>query len=269
MKTKITQKIDDYQIIIGMGEAQIDPVLTEPIAIDNLKNTDEYKSVENKKKELQPLSINAAQSFKNAKQSKTISEKNKFIADYQRANEEIKGIEEQLKELFIPLVEKRTELILKHAVYFQPKEGEFIIDEKEFEGTEKAMQKATENNKLLDINLKEISDYRGKIVWNNSTGKWVKRNIVKIGDDPKSGEILSENLTAIQQKEISDQLDIERILLLSKAEKDIEKNIKIQQAASQAATMRSELEIQGVKDALAKAQDWYNSEVVRIEALYK
>ena len=51
MKTRITQNIDGYDIIIGIGEAQIDGVATLPIVNEALKLTNEYKSVEAKKQE--------------------------------------------------------------------------------------------------------------------------------------------------------------------------------------------------------------------------
>lgn len=268
MKTKITQKIDDYNIIIGIGEAQIDPVRSNPIAMEELKKTAEYKSVEDKKRELQPLAIKSTTAFKNAKLAKTVSEKNGFVKEYQQVNEQIKIIERQLKELFTPLTIKQSELILKHAVYFQPKEGEFIIDDAEALAVETAMQQAAQANKLLDDTLKQIADYRGEIAWKKTSGKWQQRTILKIGDEPKSGEILSTGLSEAQQSEIKEQLNAERIAGLNSAAKIAEKTAMIDNAMSQAVSMRSSLEIAGDSQALKKSQDWYNGEVDRINALY-
>ena len=66
MKTKITQNIDGYDIIIGIGEAQIDGVATMPIVENALRETAEYKSVEAKKQELSVVLNGAAQALKNA-----------------------------------------------------------------------------------------------------------------------------------------------------------------------------------------------------------
>ena len=262
MKTKITQNIDGYDIIIGIGEAQIDGVKTIPIATEYLKQTDEYKAVEAKKQELSVILNGAAQALKNARNSKTQSEKNGYVTEYQQALEKSKVIESELKELIAPLQAKQQELILKHAVYFQPKQGEFIITPEEAELIENAMITATGNNCYVDINLKEICDNRGKTAWLKSSGKWSKREITKIGDELKPGEITEIN------DEIIAQLEAERIAGLTTAQKAEEKARKIEGLLLQSIQMKAGLEIQGDKDALKKSQDWYNAEVSKIEALY-
>ena len=103
MKTKITQNIDGYDIIIGIGEAQIDGVNTLPIVNEALKLTDEYKSVEAKKQELSVLINMTAQAMKNARDSKTQSDKNKYVTEYQQNLEKQKLVENDLKSLISPL----------------------------------------------------------------------------------------------------------------------------------------------------------------------
>ena len=139
MKTRITQNIDGYDIIIGIGDAQIDGVNTIPVATEALKQTDEYKEVEAKKQELSVVLNQAASAMKNARDSKTQSDKNKFVAEYQQNLEKSKAIESELKELIAPMQAKQQELILKHAVYFQPKQGESIISIEEAELIENAL----------------------------------------------------------------------------------------------------------------------------------
>lgn len=270
MKTRITQNIDGYDIIIGIGEAQIDGVNTIPVATEYLKQTDEYKAVEAKKQELSVVLNQAAQAMKNARNSKTQSDKNGFVKEYQAALENSKAIEAELKELITPLQAKQKELILKHAVYFQPKSGETIITADEADAIIKAMQTATGNNCFLDINMNEICDNRGKVYWSNSSGKWVKNEITKIGVTPGKSEILQSDLTADQNTEITEQFETERIAALTKTEKAEEKEAMLVSAAAQAVTMRSTLEIQGTSsaDALTQSHEWYKEEVGRIEALY-
>ena len=262
MKTRITQNIDGYDIIIGIGEAQIDGVATMPIVETALRETAEYKSVEAKKQELSVVLNGAAQALKNARNSKTQSEKNGYVTEYQQALEKSKAIENELKELIAPLQAKQQELIFKHAVYFQPKQGEFIITPEEAELIENAMITANLHNNFLDVNMQEICDNRGKTAWIKSGGKWSKREITKIGDEIKPGEITEIN------DEIIAQLEAERIAGLTTAQKAEEKARKIEGLLLQSIQMKAGLEIQGDKDALKKSQDWYNAEVSKIEALY-
>lgn len=262
MKTKITQNIDGYDIIIGIGEAQIDGVATMPIVENALRETAEYKSVEAKKQELSVVLNGAAQALKNARNSKTQSEKNGYVTEYQQSLEKSKAIENELKEFIAPLQTKRQELIFKHAVYFTPKQGEFIITPEEAELIENAMITANLHNNFLDVNMQEICDNRGKTAWIKSGGKWSKREITKIGDEIKSGEITEIN------DEIIAQLETERISKLSAKEKEAEKTAAINSIGSQAAFMRSTLEIQGDSSALSKSQEWYNTEVEKVNKKY-
>jgi hypothetical protein len=263
LKTRITQNIDGYDIIIGIGEAQIDGVATMPIVETALRETAEYKSVEAKKQELSVVLNQAASAMKNARDSKTQSDKNKFVAEYQQNLEKSKAVESELKELIEPLQEKQKELILKHAIYFQPKEGETIITPEEAEIIEQAMNEATLKNCYLDVNMKQLCDNRGKTAWIKSGGKWSKREITKIGDEIKPGEITEINA------EISEQLESERIAKLTTAQKEAEKSNLISALASRANAMRGELEIQGDAAALKKSQDWYKAEVEKVQARYQ
>lgn len=268
MKTKITQNIDGYDIIIGIGEAQIDGVATMPIVETALKETDEYKSVESKKQELSIILNMAAQALKNARTAKTQSEKNGYVTEYQQSLEKSKAIENELKELIAPLQTKQQELILKHAVYFTPKEGESIITDDEAGVIETAMVTATTNNKYIDINLKEICDYRAQTAWSKFDGKWQKREITKLGESLNVSEKLQNDLTDKDQAEISEQLESERIAKLSAAQKEAEKTNLISGLASRANAMRGELEIQGDAAALKKSQEWYKAEVEKVQIRY-
>jgi hypothetical protein len=268
MKTRITQNIDGYDIIIGIGEAQIDGVQTMPIVEIAIRETDEYKAVEAKKLELQPIAQLGIQAFRNAKESKTVSDRNLYTKEYQARLEESKVIETELALLYPALQEKQRELILKHAVYFTPKEGESIITDSQALSIESSMISATEKNMWLDINLKEICDYRAQTAWSKVSGKWQKREIMKIGETLKSGEVLHNNLSEIQVSEIGEQMEAERISLLTSSEKLAEKTSALQNLASRANMMRGELEVMGDAKALVKSQEWYKSESAKVEVKY-
>lgn len=282
MKTRITQNIDGYDIIIGIGEAQIDGVATDRIIIPMLKETAEYMAVENAKAELSKAAterymaqkecgkinagIYAAKDENIKKQLKLELQKASLV--YQQKAIEQKEKEEALKPLAMPLIEKKKELFMANPVYFHPKQGESLITDDEATAIETAMISATENNCYVDINLKEICDNRGKTAWRKISGKWAKRDISILGDDLKAGEILQSDLSESEQLEITEQLENERISKLSAKEKEAEKTAATNSLGSQAAFMRSTLEIQGDSKALEKSKEWYNAEVEKINVKY-
>ncbi len=268
MKTKITQLTDGYEIIIGIGEAQIDPVQTNPVMIQNLILTDEYKAVEAKKKEMTPICAQILQLKKDHKSATNISDKNKISFEYQKKNEELLILESELKDLAIPLIDKQRELVVKHAVYFQPKEGESIISDEDAEIINTKMSEAADKGMWLDVNLKEICDYRAQTAWSLSGGKWQKREITKLGENLNVSEKLQKDLTEKDQAEISEQLELERIAKLSASHKSAEKEIIISGLAKQAADMKAALEIQGDSKALVKSQGWYGVEVEKVNLKY-
>lgn len=276
MRTRITQNIDGYDIIIGIGEAQIDGVATEKVITPLLKETAEYVAVENAKAELSKaaterysaqrecgkiqIGITMAKDENVKKQLKLELQKASLL--YQQKAIEQKEKEEALKPLAQPLIEKRKELFMANPVYFQPKEGEAIITPEEAETIEQAMTEATSKNCYLDVNMKQLCDNRGKTAWIKSGGKWSKREITKIGDEIKSGEITEVN------DEIIAQLETERIAGLTLAQKAEEKARIISGLLAQSIQMKTGLEIQGDSAALQKSQDWYNAEVSKVEEKY-
>ena len=204
MKTRITQNIDGYDIIIGIGEAQINPIAT------------------------------------------------------------IRKIQ---AEKIIITPQNRRELFKQFAIYLNTPNEIFITD-KEAETIIHKMKTIKNEDILLDINLKEICDNRGKIVWRKISGKWMKRDISILGDDLKAGEILQNNLSESESLEITEQLESERISKLSQSEKEIEKQSMMDSIANQAVTMKLKLEIQNDLKALEKSKEWYNSEIEKINIKY-
>lgn len=77
-------------------------------------------------------------------------------------------------------------------------------------------------------------------------------------------QILLENKEIVTAEEI----EKERINQLSSQDRQHEKEIRIQEILALSMRMRSELEIQKDKDALAKAQEWYEAEKVKIDKQY-
>lgn len=269
MKTVITQKIDGYDIVVGIGEPQIDPVATIPIVDEKLKDTEIFKQCDTLIKSFSGIMKAISESYANAKKAVIKSEKTKYTAEYQAKLEEYENVQAELKKLQPELIEKRKELIYENAVYFIPKSGEFIITDEKADEFMVIMQTATEQNNFVDVNMNIIEDYTGLRYYKKSSGKWSFRDIVKIGDSPTSGEIASNDLTDSQIAEISVQFESERISKMTGAEKKAEKEARIASLTAQAAQKKSEMEVQGDKKALEIAQEWLATEIAKIEDLYK
>lgn len=267
MKTILIEKIDGYNIIIGIGDAQIDPVATAPIVEQKIVDTAEYKAVEAKKQAIMPIVIAMNQAKKDWKAAKTTADKNKFTYEYQKRTEEYNVLQGELAALAPALVDKYRSMTTEHAVYFNPKPGSKNVSIEEAAKIEAAMQAASAEGCFVDDTLKKIVDYRGSKLYKKS-GKWSWREISTLGDKPSGGEIFADELTETQSAEISAQITADRIALLKPSEKKAEKESIISGLVKQAADMKSQLEISGDKNALKTAQDWYNAEVVKVEAIY-
>lgn len=274
MNTRITDTLDGYTIILGLGIAQVDPEATRPIVEEAITSTNEYAAVEAKKNEITPLIKTAAQSFANAKAATSKADKAKYVAEYQTAMEKVKIVESEISAIYPALETKLKELTQSNAVYFQPKSGETIITDTEAATLTTALQSAAQNDCFLALNsdgsYSEIEDNRGKTVWLYSKKSWSSRDITKIGDTLASGEIFTADLTASQIAEITAQKETERVAALTKTQKAEEKSAALASLVSQAAAKKSELEITGSTsaDALAQAQAWYSEQAALIETKY-
>jgi hypothetical protein len=165
------------------------------------------------------------------------------------------------------------ELILKHAIYFGtnvPFEYKIVKDDEARELFIKFEAAANKSCKLSAA-LEEIDDNRNVVTWKKTGDNWKKNVIVKLEEKINPSEIKESDLTVEQQEEINIQLNKERIDALSDEDRQKEKEMMIEAILNQSINMRSGLEIQGVPaaDALLQAQTWYNTEVIKVEELYK
>jgi hypothetical protein len=112
-----------------------------------------------------------------------------------------------------------------------------------------------------------IADFRGREYWIKGA-RWERRLIQALGELPPAGGIPPEALTDEQRQEISTQQEVDRLAALTSAELAAEAERARAQALAQAAQMRSQLEIAGDPDALAKSQEYYQGELAAIEAKY-
>jgi hypothetical protein len=166
----------------------------------------------------------------------------------------------------------KLKLIKKQAIYFQPKNGEYIISDQEQDKLRKI--KVPDNHKMRAINiLKEkvdtelIPDYSDCSVWKYVNNNWEEIKL-NIGEDLQSNTYLTKYLTEEQKNEIAEQKEVEQIRGLSKEERTIEVNKIIENLSYNAAIKRSAFEIQGESNALQLATEWYDEEVQKVNELY-
>lgn len=274
MKTIITENIDGYEVIKAFSVPVIEPIETEKKTRSAIVETQEYKDVERKKQELNNRLKMAHQvndsmramykknpnCVKDEKYVLLLSEKTVHEGKAQELLKEIVALSKTAKD-------KYRELYIQSAEYFEPRGGETLVPAVKADALKKQADALGEWERLC-VDGSVIIDKRGVKYWIKETGTWIKKDIFKINVDIEPGGKMYSDLSEIEKQEIGDQLETERINALSPAEKTAEKNNIIDGLAGQAAMMKSKLEIQGDAAALKKSQDWYNTEVAKVETKY-
>lgn len=265
MKTIITQKIDGYDIIVGLGEAQIDPVATEKITSEEIKKNDLYKQAESIRQEMETVAKHGLQSKKLYSQVTDQSEKSKYWDEYRLRYMQVEDLGKKLQPIIDGLSKTKVDLMYMCGVYFTPKQGEEIVTDEFYENVKTALQNS---NGFVDKNLNEICDNRGKVFWKKVSAVWLKDEVHKIGKSPKSGYLELKDLDEKQVSEIKAQIEKERLSKLTVEQKRAEIDIATKSIVSAALTLRGELEITKDSESLIKAQDFYETELAKIKVKY-
>jgi hypothetical protein len=270
MKTIKTEKIDGLDVIVGICDASgfIDPEATRKIVEIEIRKTPEWKSLEEKKAEMQVFANQAAQAAKNAKKAKTPGERNGFNGEYQENWKKIKDGQKEMLPIAQAIKKKYGELMLEHAKYFSLNPSETYVEDAEAEEIENLMIEATAAGEVVARDKTRVPDFRGRRYWKKSGTAWAMAEITRLGDKPASGAVEESKLSESQREEIADQVEKERMAGLSSAKRAAEKAAVIGGAVARAAQMKSELEVQGDSQALKKSKDWLAEETVRIEVKY-
>jgi hypothetical protein len=270
LKTIKTQKIDDYDIVIGICDAEsfIDQEATKIKVNKIIKDEKIYKDIEKFKDQLSTYIYQSNKALVNAKKAKDKSERDKFTNEYQSRQKDIKDIQNDLKPMAVEFEKKYRELILSNAEYFGLQEHEIYIEDSEAAKFETLMIDATQNGDLVDKDKNIIQDNRGKIYWLKSGDTWNKAEILNLGDIPAVGAKEFNDLSIEEKQEIIDQVETDRIAALSSTQKAEEKALKLSDLITQAAQMKSELEVQGESNALQISQDWLAAESDKLDLIY-
>lgn len=271
MKSIKAMNVDGYDIVTHILSAGgfIDAEATKKIVNKEIQKTDVFKSIATIKKQMRVYMNQAAQAKRNEKNVTTKEQKDKIFTDWKKYVDLATSLQDDLKPLGKELKEKFSELMLKHAVYFNPPKDEFLVSDTEAQNISDKLTIALDKNMMLTKDLKEIPCFKFKKFWTKIDNKWVMTDIKKIGVLPPKNSIEESCLNDEQKQEIKIQLEKERISNLKVTEKDIELNAKLDSLKKQAVQMRSELEIMNDENSLVKAQDWLAVETEKINTLYK
>jgi len=231
------------------------------------------------------------------------------LAEQERIYNHKKSSFEQVQSDLKPVVQEFNqackEITRNNPIFCEPNAGEFVSADTKFQGGTAAeldamgreledqdgnkkphpdisvpnfdelMQKwmSKTENEQITINGEVVEDFRGKQYFYKADGSWVESEIISDLGITKNTVVADEYQDqAIEKADLTpEQLEEIRVQGLSAEEKTAEKENAIDQAATQAATMRSKLEIQGATAAKAKAdaQAWYQEQLIIIEAKYE
>lgn len=283
MKTVITNIIDGKNVIVGFGDPVIDPKATQPVVEPLLNALDEVTEIKNILVQMEGKNAVIRKALANLKNPEMINIPS-IVAENIKAKEDAeiynRAKEQDLTALWHGVRQKKVELIQSEAVYLTPKAGEIITPEgPELDAmTALFAETKTDRTKKLSceivdnvvVNPALIPDLRGKTYHIDNAGTWEKVDIIALGVEAPTGGILPDDLTPEQSQAIHEQSETLRIAALSAEEKTAEYDNRVASVVGQASAMRSGLEIQGVSeaDALAQSQEFYNTEVAKLNLIY-
>ena len=141
--------VDGHRIILGFGEAVIDPVETDKVIRVEILKTKESKNFEAKHQAFNGkcievnnlmkdgakavrLRMMATEAKQPAEAAKHKAVEKKCAEDYKKAHAEAEGLQNELKDMRPVMKEVKKKLRREKAVYFEPKFGEKIISDDEF-----------------------------------------------------------------------------------------------------------------------------------------
>ncbi len=285
MHSVITNRIDGIEVVVGFGKLAINPIKTRKVVEVELPNTAEFAAVKLKQDERNEFvkkasdeakSCNEATERKKTRlrqnpQATTTDIDQEIVSAHKRklahvAQAEI--LEQDLKrDLLKPLKEKEKELRQEMAVYFSPKLGEYAKSEVEISSLRDVMA-GLNGSGYVDLAGEIIEDNRGVVYCVEGATVWSVVKIQTLGVSIPSNAILYADLDEAQKKAVDLQLEIDAAMLLNETQKAAAKESAIQLAVSQAANLRSQLEIQGATDALEQSQEVYNARLAELDLIY-
>ena len=270
MRTIFWIAVDENKVVTGFGEAAglIDPVATEIKIAPLLAAASEMQQLKALNAQVNAARQTAIQALTFAEQARLRGDSSTMVrqnAEYQAQMAVVADLEKQLPPLVSAFEVMRAKVTEANAAYFTPAPGESLIDDAQASDMQ-AKHAATPPGQALLLTGEYVTDLRGRDFW--LTSPWAHKVIDTLGEDLPSGAITPELLTDAQRAEISVQQEADRVAALSPADRAAEAAQAQAQAQTDAAALRSKLEITGDAKALAKAQAAYADGLAAVNAKY-
>lgn len=279
MKTILFKEIDGYEILTGFGNPAAEPEDTKAHVATLLKETDEYKQMvalgdrrQDVTKAYNDGRVRVVKEVEAAVKTDKLNDElanalynQKMVALRAERDTQLAALVNPSLQASEAMEERRKQLARENPVYSEPRPGERIVDDAEVERLTVAVAAAGPGY-LVDTSGAAVPDFRGKVFWSKAADGWTRQDVNTIGIEPAGKPY--EDLSDSERLAVQEQLESERVAGLKAKEKEVEKAAAVESAAGEAALMRSKLEIQGDAKALDKAREWYDAEVVRLEAKY-
>ena len=266
MKTVITEKIDGHEVVVGIDVPIPDPVETQKVVNDLMDESDLIKQKKAHQEEFNELvkKINAKKSlFAEGKGTE------KTFNEIKTLEAECDQIIKSLEALFPDIQKHYKKLYRENLVYFVPKPGEEIIADEEADELIKALQEK-EPDEVVTKDKKKIKDQRKKSLWKKENNEWTEFRVGKLGQKIPAGFTDLNELHGQDKAEIIEQVDINRVHGMPQHKREdefeyLENDLKTKLPLK---VIEYELEGDTHKDALDKANKWFDDEKKKLKKKY-
>jgi hypothetical protein len=159
----------------------------------------------------------------------------------------------------------REELLVENVVWAHLGKGQINVADTEGENLKGILNALKKHEKLL-LSGDIIVDFRDQDYWLKQSGTWIKYKIEGLGEPLPAKAVLPENLSAVQQQEIAEQTETERLANLTPEEKAKEKESALAAAKQRIRIQKEEAEI-AAEPFDAKAE--FQAQKAKIEEKYR
>lgn len=264
MRTVISKKIDDHEVIIGFDRPVVDPVATKKVVIDILEKDGDLKKI---------FDLSEALRVKIDEYHKNFYSRKPNMAKIALIQIQIQELEKKYIAKLQGVENKRRKLEKENPAYFEPKSGEYIISESICKKIEQ-IQIDENHVKCLkkiedDFDVYMINDFRGKKFFEKTSNGWKEHLITKLDSNVPLNAKELKDLSESEMKEYQEQMDLRRIRSMSLIKREQERDRKIEQYLRLAAIKKTELEIKGELNVLEKSQEYFEQKKAELIERYK